>query len=203
MEHLGRPPEIIDIVRQYLNEEVDGRVKFEISQNSDNNTSIQQLKKHCSQAIIEDFISNEFECPIKIAKKYFGKIDTNSIKKVFKNVDWTDYYKTADLLAVDKINAYLNSKCKYCNINYATINELSTLIVVNIYKTLGISEEIFLDFINSCYWDSNIIDEKIAKKLWDYGQNMSNGTICQHCFCIGSSPFFKHTNDIEQEEGAK
>jgi len=203
MEHSARPPEIIDVVKQYLNEEVDEKVNYEISQSSNGKLTILQLKEDVCNELLKNLLQEELECPIKTAKKYLGKVNTNTIEQAFQNIDWTDYNETANLLSVDRINAYMNTKCRYCNIDYAAINKLSTLIVVNIYKTLGISKEIFLDFINSCYWDCNIISKKTAEKLWDYGQNMSNGTVCQHCFCIGSSPFFKHTNDIEQEEGAK
>lgn len=195
--------EIVDIVRQYVNDEIDERIKYELCQFPEDSTSIHQLKHCFCNDLVESLLPDELECPIKIAEKYFGKVNENTIKKAFQNIDWADYNKGAELLAVDKVNVYLNSKCKYLNLSYDAINELSLSVIVNIFKTLGLSKEIFLDFINSCYFNSEQISIKDAEMLWNCGQNIAKGTICQHCFGFNHSPFFKPNSDIELEENNK
>ena len=203
MENLNKQTEIIDVVRQYVNDEIDERIKYELSQFPKDSTSIQQLKHCFCNDLVESLLPEELECPIKISEKYFGKVNEDTIKKAFQNIDWTDYNKSAELLAVDKINVYLNSKCKYLNLSYDAINELSLSVIINIFRTLGLSREIYLDFIKSCFFDFERISKRYAEILRDCGQNSAKGTICQHCFGLNKSPYFKSTNDIEMEENDK
>ena len=92
--------------------------KYRIKADNKESKNSRKLLEEGAQEFIgygEESIIHELECPVKIAATFFGKVDSDTIKKAFENVDWSLYRESENLLAIDKINAYLCSKCKFLN----------------------------------------------------------------------------------------
>lgn len=190
--------EILDIVENYINQQVDGHAKYELEQMPD--MSIEEARKLCLDEFTENLL-HEFECPVKIAEKFYGKVNQDTIEKAFKNVNLQEYYINAELLAVDKVNAYINSKCKFCQTDTDKVNRLSLLMIANIFNTLGLSKEHFSNYID-CYISYDNTFRQEVEDLWESALNLKKGTICQYC-CVNCRPFFDVDEDSIEKAGAK
>ena len=190
---------VYDIVKSYINQQVDEHAKYELEQNSD--MSVEVSRKLCLQEFTDNLL-DDLECPVKIAEKFYGKVDNETIKKAFMNVDWLEYMVAAELLAVNEVNAYLHHKCRFCHTDIDKVNELSLLMIANIFNTLNLSKEDFLDYIN-CYIGFNTIRRQEVENIWDSALSFKLGTVCQHCFELYSNPFIDTRLNSDEEVGAE
>lgn len=166
--------------------------KCQIQYDNKLSNKIRQLLDEGAQELIgsgEESIIHELECPVKIAATFFGKVDSDTIKKAFENVDWNLYTETENLLAIDKINAYLCSKCKF--LNRQLDNALATQMAANVFITLDLPKEIFADYLNSCFSGIKHIKPSEIESIWATAKKYPKGIVCQSCFELANNPFNK------------
>lgn len=137
----------------------------------------------------EESIIHELECPVKIASTFFEKVNSDTIKKAFESVDWNLYTETENLLAINKINAYLCSKCKF--LNRQLDNALATQMAANVFITLDLPKEIFADYLNSCFSGIKHIKPSEIESIWATAKKYPKGIVCQSCFELANNPFNK------------
>ena len=166
--------------------------KYRIEADNNESNNIRKLLEEGAHEFIgagEESIIYELECPVKIAATFFKKIDPDTIKKAFENVDWRKYAESADLLVADKINVYLNSKCKF--LNRCLDNGLAIQIAANIFITLDLPKEIFADYLNSCFPGIKHINPLEIDSIWETAKKYPKGIVCQSCFELANNPFSK------------
>ena len=146
----------------------------------------------------EESIIYELECPVKIANTFFAKVDSDTIKKAFENVDWNLYKDSENLLAVDKINVYLCSKCKF--LSKPLDNTLAIQMAANVFITLGLTKELFTDYLNSCFSGIKHINPLEIDSIWYTAKKYPKGIVCQSCFELANNPFNKSSLP-EQRKG--
>lgn len=179
--------------------------KCQIQYDNKLSNKIRQLLDEGAQELIgsgEESIIQELECPVKIAATFFGKVDSDTIKKAFENVDWNLYKDSENLLAVDKINAYLCSKCKF--LNKPLDNTLAIQMAANVFITLGLTKKLFTDYLNSCFSGIKHINPSEIDSIWETAQKIPKGEVCQSCFKLADNPFKKcSTSEIIESEGVE
>lgn len=166
--------------------------KCQIQYDNKLSNKIRQLLDEGAQELIgsgEESIIHELECPVKIASTFFEKVNSDTIKKAFESVDWNLYTETENLLAIDKINAYLCSKCKF--LNRQLDNALATQIAANVFITLDLPKEIFADYLNSCFSGIKHIKPSEIESIWATAKKYPKGIVCQSCFELANNPFNK------------
>lgn len=166
--------------------------KFKIESDSKESKNIRKLLEEGAHEFIgygEESIIHELECPVKIASTFFEKVNSDTIKKAFESVDWNLYTETENLLAIDKINAYLCSKCKF--LNRQLDNALATQITANVFITLDLPKEIFADYLNSCFSGIKHIKPSEIESIWATAKKYPKGIVCQSCFELANNPFNK------------
>ena len=166
--------------------------KYRIQANNKDSKNIRKLLEEGAQEFIgsgEESIIHELECPVKIAATFFGKVDSDTIKKAFENVDWSLYRESENLLAIDKINAYLCSKCKF--LNKLLDNALAIQMAANVFITLDLTKELFTDYIKYLLPETEYISPSELDSIWDTAQKVPKGEVCQSCFELANNPFNK------------
>lgn len=166
--------------------------KCQIQYDNKLSNKIRQLLDEGAQELIgsgEESIIQELECPVKIAATFFGKVDSGTIKKAFENVDWSLYRESENLLAIDKINAYLCSKCKF--LNKLLDNALAIQMAANVFITLDLTKELFTDYIKYLIPETEYISPSEIDSIWDAAQKVPKGEVCQSCFELANNPFNK------------
>ncbi len=166
--------------------------KCQIQYDNKLSNKIRQLLDEGAQELIgsgEESIIHELECPVKIAATFFGKVDSDTIKKAFENVDWSLYRESENLLAIDKINAYLCSKCKF--LNKLLDNALAIQMAANVFITLDLTKELFTDYIKYLIAETEYISPSEIDSIWDAAQKVPKGEVCQSCFELANNPFNK------------
>lgn len=166
--------------------------KDRIEADNKESKNIRKLLEEGAQEFIgygEESIIHELECPVKIAATFFGKVDSDTIKKAFENVDWSLYRESENLLAIDKINAYLCSKCKF--LNKLLDNALAIQMAANVFITLDLTKELFTDYIKYLIPETEYISPSGSDSIWDAAQKVPKGEVCQSCFELANNPFNK------------
>ena len=166
--------------------------KDRIEADNKESKNIRKLLEEGAQEFIgygEESIIHELECPVKIAATFFGKVDSDTIKKAFENVDWSLYRESENLLAIDKINAYLCSKCKF--LNKLLDNALAIQMAANVFITLDLTKELFTDYIKYLIPETEYISPSGIDSIWDAAQKVPKGEVCQSCFELANNPFNK------------
>ena len=187
------------IAKTLVNNVTDDYAKWQLQECPDLHNSINKLREEGLEFFInEGFVLEDLGCPVKIAQKYLGKVNDETIKKAFMNINFTEYAHSADLLGTDERNVYLASKCHCINAGAEKGNILSLLMIANILITLRLSKELFLNYTRSCYIGCDFVRPFKAEAIWDFAQKLPQGIVCQFCFNICSNPFFKESKAEEQ-----
>ena len=198
MSNLNKKINPYEIVRQYFHENCIDWIKYYLKTNPEDSSQIRSLIKDAINDELEYLTPNDFGCPIKFALSFFEKINEETIKKALANVDFTEYSEGADLLGTSELILYLANKCKYINHGAENENVLSLLMIANIYITLGLSKDEFLEYTRSVF--SKYVRQNKAERIWNIATNLPKAIVCKNCcedFKFNNS--FDDNNKDEEE----
>jgi len=146
--------------------------------------------------------SDLFECPVKVAKEFFGQINEYTIKQAWDTiphgcVNCFGELSFCEYTGYTLFLFYLSGKCGYYNnlSKRTSMARLDVIILANLIQTLDLPQKVFLDCLDymSCHFDALSCFDKY--RLWEESKRSHKGDVCR-CFCnqetdFNSSPEFK------------
>lgn len=133
-------------------------------------------------------VCNLYDCPIKTAKEFYGKVNEQTIKKALEQIPYYSENKEgANLLGCSEEYLYISNHCDYLKTKKQSLDNFSS-----ICQTVGFSKESLKDYFNlNC--EQNTTAEELDK-IWDEVKKLPKGNLCKK-YCNIATNF----DDKEEE----